>query len=402
MSSDKRVSRDTKGLFQRKPGGVWYIEFRGPRADGTDGQVRQSTGTRDRKKAEGILKQKARQAENSKEGIPGYVTPRAEKLTVSDLCDLLERHYETVQVKGLRQEKVHIRPIREFFGAMRAVALARMPAEVDRFIEQQRRQGYAPATIDHQLEKLRRCFTLAMAKRLLAESVSVPKLLRPNANAREGFWERAELESVLARLKTQLLRDITLFAHATGMRQGSILSLTWSGYDRETRMLRLHPGRSKNDRGVVIPLEAWPVLAQVIDRRLAARRLDSDLIFHNGNGGRVGSIYGRFQRTSIAAGVGRMVTDDEGKEHYKGKVFHDFRRSAIRNMVRAGIPQAVAKKISGHKTDAVFERYNITDERDLEDAFRKRAAYEESLPKTAQASLARIAPKNAPTNGADS
>jgi integrase len=206
-------------------------------------------------------------------------------------------------------------------------------------------------------------------------------------NARQGFFERGEFEALLTSFGDQDLRDFVEWFYWTGMRPGEIRSLSWEGFDRETWTLRLHARDAKTGHGRVLALEGQ--LRRIIEQRLAKRRLDCPLIFH-----RAGQPVGDFRKTwadaCVAAGLGHRDKADgdvEGEAHtgrYHGKLLYDLRRTAVRNMVRAGVPERVAMEISGHRTRAVFDRYNIASDRDLRDAIIKTSSYVESLPKTSK------------------
>ena len=72
------------------------------------------------------------------------------------------------------------------------------------------------------------------------------------------------------------------------------------------------------------------------------------------------------------AGLGRMVKDEEtGKDKYVGITPHDMRRSAIRNFRKAGISESEGMKISGHRTNSVYKRYDIIDEEDQRNTMEK-------------------------------
>jgi integrase len=117
-------------------------------------------------------------------------------------------------------------------------------------------------------------------------------------------------------------------------------------------------------------------LRAIIERRLQVRRLDCPLIFHRKAKGKPGQPFKDFRLAWAAAC--RAVALPAGRA--SGLTFHDTRRTAVRNLIRAGVDQAVAMKISGHETTSTFRRYNITSEEDLRAAVEKVAAYVETLP----------------------
>jgi integrase len=155
------------------------------------------------------------------------------------------------------------------------------------------------------------------------------------------------------------------------MRKSECASLTWADIEGDT--LTLKGENSKNGEARIIPLIGE--LGQIITRRRAARRIVRDgiattelcdYIFH-----RSGAPIAEFRKSWATA---------TKKAKCPGKLFHDLRRSAVRNMTQAGVPQAVAMKVSGHKTNSMFQRYNIVDTGDMRRAleqteqFRKAAA----------------------------
>ncbi len=169
----------------------------------------------------------------------------------------------------------------------------------------------------------------------------------------------------------ELVADVARFAYFSGWRKGEILGLRWEDVDRGAGEVRLRT--SKNGEGRTLPLEIGD-LREILERRWTAREYKdtddvtalSEYVFHVK--GRALQDFKRSWATSCAkAGV-------------PGKLFHDLRRTAVRDLIRSGVHQAVAMRITGHKTDSVFRRYNVTSDDDKRDALRKLEHYRATKP----------------------
>jgi integrase len=288
----------------------------------------------------------------------------------------LETDYRLRRVRSLRQVLAHLKPIRQRFSHVKAVTIT--PAVVDRYIEERLapRQaadrvfsGKAPATVNRETQLLGQALRLGVARRLLSSAPELRKLSEAG-NVRQGFLAPADFEAVVAQLPEDL-RDFARFGYASAWRRGELASLLWSDVDLADRVVRLRAEESKNGQTRLLPLEGQ--LLEIIQRREAARVITVDgqtrlvpYVFHRG-GRPVVDFRKAWKRACRAAGVA-------------GQLFHDLRRSGVRNLIRAGVDPSVAMTLSGHKTRAMLDRYNIIDERDLRAAILRTDSYVKAQP----------------------
>jgi integrase len=158
------------------------------------------------------------------------------------------------------------------------------------------------------------------------------------------------------------LKDFALFAYLTGWRRGECASIGWQNV--EDGVIRLRAEDTKNGEPRSIPIEGE--LVQIIERRKKARLVDgvlTALLFHR-DGRAIAEFRKSWATACRLAGVHRL--------------FHDLRRTAVRNFVRTGVSEKIAMTISGHKTRSIFDRYDIVAETEQRDALQKVERYRQN------------------------
>jgi integrase len=333
--------------FQR--GNRWWIAYYAPQDDGRSHEVREPAGDT-QVEAQKVLDGRMDELAAHRLGLRQFQGPRQERVTVCEILDDLEADYRMRGRRSLPQLLSHIAHIRQEFNTYRALAVT--TAAVTRYILRRQSESAANATINREVEALQAAFNLAANSTPPKLSVRPKFPSLPEDNARQGFFDRTTFDKVLGHLGDTDVSDFLDWFFWTGMRPGEIKSLTWTAFDRETWTVRLPGKDSKTGEPRLLALEG--PIRDIIQRRIASRRLGCDLIFHR-DGGRMRDFSERWQTACRLAGC-------------PGKLPYDLRRTAIRNMTRAGVPRQVAMKISGHRTESVFERYNIVDDRDIRDA----------------------------------
>ena len=340
----------------------WMIKYyRSGRA------IVESSGTDDKTIAKKLLRKRETAIDD---GLP--LGPKVGKIRFEEAATDLINDYRTngkrTSAHVERRIRLHLEPA---FGGRRLATIT--TADVRAFSAARQAADASNAEINRELAALKRMYTLAMQAGKLLHRPYIPMLAEHNV--RTGFFEREQFEAVRRRLPAAL-QSVVTFAYVTGWRiESEVLSLTWRQVDFQAGLVRLDPGTTKNDEGRVWPFTLIPELKDTLTaQRTTTRALEQrercivPWVFHQvgesflDRSGRAKHVFRETWRTACrAAGC-------------PGRIPHDFRRTAVRNLVRAGVSEKVAMQLTGHKTRSVFDRYDIVNEADLRAAVEKLSA----------------------------
>jgi len=313
-----------------------------------------------------------RQGEISEGKLPGIYF---DKVTFNELAEDFLTDYRVNQMDTLVKAERSVKYLKEFFGGMKAVDVT--TAQVMAYINKRMEKGLSNASINRELAALKRMFHLA-AQCTPPKVNLIPHVpMLKESNVRKGFFEHGEYLAVREALPSYLKPFVT-FGYLTGCRVDEIRSLIWSKIDLKEGIVTFDDTKNEESRIIYMTGE----LIEVIRILHTQRRLGCPYVFHR-DGKQIKDFRAAWKNACIKAGLFEVVRDEEGNESkVPTKIFHDFRRTAIRDMVRSGVSERVAMEISGHKTRSVFDRYNIVSDQDLREAAKKKQLYHDKQDST--------------------
>lgn len=321
--------------FKRRDSKFWWIK---PVIDGI--QDPQSTRTTDYQEALDMLR--------SQEGkiADGLITLQANRVTFREIAKLVERDYKANRQSSLpdavRRFEKHILPA---IGDLAAKSIN--GAVITEYKEKRLDEGARPNGIDRELALIKRAYTLARQNDIPLQTPAI-KMFNEK-NPRQGFFEEPQFRSALHHAN-ELLQDFLIAGYYTGWRHRTILKLQWTNIDWH-RMV-VHHWEKKNKKPTVFPLEPFPELITALKRRQAATKgLITPWVFQR-DGERAVSIRTAWETARIKAGI-------------PGRLIHDLRRTAVRNLKTMGWSDTEIMEMCGLKTLSMLLWYGITVEHDI-------------------------------------
>jgi integrase len=331
----KRFNRDP-ATVSKIPHSLWTIRLKGRDYP---------TGTDDYKIAEKQLFRRIGELANERRReLQG-----AEGVLVADLLDMVRKGYQREGRSNLKtvdgEIRLHLGPK---LGQRRAIEIGK--ADIDSYKDARLEEQASKATVNCELAVLMRGFRLAIDQGKLTSAPPIKKLMLNNV--RTGFLGIDQYQALYNELPPYL-KPVLCVAFHYGLRKGECLQLRINQVDLSQREIRLaEPGTTKNNQGRTASLYGEPLqcLTDWIHASSEAHP-DCPWLFHD-KGLPLQSFRKAWASACKRAGVPDLL-------------FHDLRRSAVRSLTRAGIPRPVATRITGHKTESVYRRYDVVDATDL-------------------------------------
>ncbi len=302
-------------IFRQKGRRIWMLKyFRNGVA------MYESSGTEDKTQAKKRLREREVEIDR---GLP--VSSRVGRVQFEEAAADIEADYVSNARRSLgelkRRLKLHLKPV---FGGRRLSSIS--TADVRTYTKARLDAKASPAEINRELAVLKRMFTITMQAGKLLYRPYIPML--QEHNVRTGFFERDQFEAVRGALPAELRAPVT-FAYLTGWRlQSEVLPIEWRHVDMAAGTVRLDVGRTKNDQGRVFPFDVLPELRSVMEQQNKGRRRLGPYVFHH-DGQRIKRFRKAWREATAAAGWPHLIP-------------HDFRRTAVRNVVRTGGPEKTA------------------------------------------------------------
>jgi integrase len=361
------------GSIFRNGSSTWWIKF-----SSRGIPHRESSYSTDRKVAEKQLDR--RLAELKTHNFTPRTNVRVDELVNDLLSEYREKQQDSINSVEQRW-RLHLKP---FFTKRRAGDVT--TDMIRRYIAERVEAEAEPATINRELAVLKRAFNLAMESTPPKVRI-VPYIpMFDEKNVRKGFLKDEEYAKLADECGKEglWLRAMLAVAYNYGWRAGEVVGLRVEQIDLADRTIRLDVGTTKNGRGreVTMTKEVFELLSACV-----RGKKQDDPVFTRDDGTPVLDFRSAWQGCCVRSGVSgqngvsrfvclkceKTMTAAKCKcgsrrRHYDGLLFHDLRRTGVRNLRRLGVAESVAMKISGHKTASVFRRYDIIEQADLADA----------------------------------
>jgi integrase len=336
--------RGTGSVYLQKGSAVWWVKYY---RNGKS--FRESTRTTNERKAGEFLRN--RLAEITTGNFSG---PKTERVRIDELADDLLRDYRINGKKSIddvaARWKLHLKP---FFGELRAVDVS--SDIVARYVDRRQEERAKNATINRELAALKRMYHLGLR-------ATPPKVNRVPAfprlaedNVRKGFLDDKQYEKLFGSCSETWFRAIVEVGRTYGWRIGELRNLRVGQIDLLSKTIRLEPGTTKNKDGREVTMTKR---VHELLKLCVYGKAGEDFVFTRSHGRPVRDFRGTWAEVCKQAGL-------------VGLLFHDLRRTAARNLRRAGVAEGVIMKIGGWRTRSVFERYAIVSQSDISEAIGK-------------------------------